>query len=548
MNTAGGELIMGSGLAAQSPHFNFITMLKTLRIRTQLSLGFGLVIAMFTLGLLVVGVLASRLNDKVDRIANETLASVVAVGDMDLQRSQVQQFLTDVSATHDRAAYAEADAAAASFMKDVELLKRQPFYSGDPEAMARLAKIEAEFASLQADGKRMAEAYIEDGIEAGNLLMKGTENQPGFDQASERMGKSLADVHGRQMARADEIVKAAAAESRNIISTMVMVGVVAGLVALIAAHWMARSFVRQVGGELGAASELARHVAQGDLSTEIPVHPKDKSSLMAQLKVMQESLVLVVKQVHSGSDAVATASEQIAQGNHDLSARTEQQASALEQTSSSMANLGSTVSVNAEHANTANDLARQASSVAVQGGKVVADVVGTMRGISEASQKISDITSVIDSIAFQTNILALNAAVEAARAGEQGRGFAVVAAEVRTLAQRSAQAAKEIKGLIADNVERVDQGAELVNRAGHTMQDVVNSIRRVADIVADISSASQDQSRGVSEVGQAIHQMDQGTQQNAALVEEMAAAASGLSVQARQLVQTVSVFRLRPSA
>jgi methyl-accepting chemotaxis protein len=522
-------------------------MLKTLRIRTQLSLGFGLVIAMFIMGLSVVGVLASRLNDKVDRIANETLASVVAVSDMDLQRSQVQQFLTDVSATHDRAAYAEADAAAESFMKDVALLKRQPLYSSDPEAMDRLAKIEAEFVSFQADGKRMAEAYIEKGIEAGNLLMKGTDAQPGFDQASERMGKMLDEVHGRQMARADEIVKAAAAESRRIISTMVIVGLVASLVALIAAHWMARSFVRQVGGELGAASELARHVAQGDLSTEIPIHPKDKFSLMAQLKLMQESLILVVSQVHSGSDAVASASEQIAQGNHDLSARTEQQASALEQTSSSMAHLGSTVSVNAEHANTANDLARQASSVAVQGGEVVADVVKTMRGISEASQKISDITSVIDSIAFQTNILALNAAVEAARAGEQGRGFAVVAAEVRTLAQRSAQAAKEIKGLIADNVERVDQGAELVNRAGHTMQDVVNSIRRVSDIVADISSASQDQSRGVAEVGQAIHQMDQGTQQNAALVEEMAAAASGLSAQARQLVQTVSVFRLRPA-
>ena len=538
---------MGSGLAAHSLYSKFNTMLKTLRIRTQLTLGFGLVIAMFTLGLLVVGVLASRLSDKVDRIANETLASVVAVSDMDLQRSQVQQFLTDVSATHDRAAYAEAEAAAASFMKDVALLKQQPFYSGDPEAMERLAKIETEFASFQADGKRMAEAYIEEGIEAGNLLMKGTDAQPGFDQASERMGEKLDAVRERQMARADEIVKAAAAESRSIISTMVIVGLVAGLVALIAAYWMARSFVRQVGGELRAAAELARHVAQGDLSTVIPIHPKDKSSLMAQLKLMQDSLISVVSQVHSGSDAVATASEQIAQGNHDLSARTEQQASALEQTSSSMAHLGSAVSVNAQHANTANDLARQASSVAVQGGEVVAEVVGTMRGISEASQKIWDITSVIDAIAFQTNILALNAAVEAARAGEQGRGFAVVAAEVRTLAQRSAQAAKEIKGLIADNVQRVDQGAELVNRAGHTMQDVVNSIRRVSDIVADISSASQDQSQGVSEVGQAMRQMDQGTQQNAALVEEMAAAASGLSAQARQLVQTVSVFRLRPA-
>ena len=520
-------------------------MLKTLRIRTQLALGFGLVIAMFTLGLAVIGYLANQLSDKVDRIANETLASVVAVGDMDLQRSQVQQFLTDVSATHDRAAYAEADAAAAAFLQDVAFLKAQPTYSNDPAAMERLNKIEAEFKGFQADGKRMAEAYINEGIEAGNLLMKGTDAQPGFDQASERMGEQLDAVREHQMTKADGIVKAAAVESRRITTTMVIVGLLAGLVALIAAYSMSRSFVRQIGGELGTASELARHVAQGDLSTVIPLHPKDHTSLMAQLKLMQDSLVSVVSQVHSGSEAVATASEQIAQGNHDLSARTEQQASALEKTSSSMAHLGSTVSVNANAANAANELARQASSVAVQGGEVVAEVVGTMRGISDASQKISDITSVIDGIAFQTNILALNAAVEAARAGEQGRGFAVVAAEVRTLAQRSAQAAKEIKGLIADNVERVDQGALLVDRAGHTMQDVVSSIRRVSDIVAEISSASQDQSAGVIEVGQAVRQMDEGTQQNAALVEEMAAAASGLSAQARQLVQTVAVFRLQ---
>jgi methyl-accepting chemotaxis protein len=466
------------------------------------------------------------------------------VGDMDLQRSQVQQFLTDASATHDRAAYAEADAAATAFLKDVVFLKEQPAYRNDPAAMEGLNKLESEFTGFQADGKRMAEAYIEQGIEAGNVLMKGTDTQPGFDQASERMGEKLDAVRERQMASADVIVKEAAVESRRIISTMLIVGLLAGAVALIAAWLMSRSFVRQIGGELGTASELARHVAQGDLSTVIPLHPKDRSSLMAQLKLMQDSLIAVVSQVHSGSDAVATASEQIAQGNHELSARTEQQASALEKTSSSMAHLGSTVSVNAEHANTANELARQASSVAVQGGEVVAEVEGTMRGISDASQRISDITSVIDGIAFQTNILALNAAVEAARAGEQGRGFAVVAAEVRTLAQRSAQAAKEIKSLIADNVQRVDQGALLVDRAGNTMKDVVASIRRVSDIVADISLASQDQSQGVTQVGQAVRQMDEGTQQNTALVEEMAAA-SGLSAQARQLVQTVSVFRLQ---
>ena len=262
---------------------------------------------------------------------------------------------------------------------------------------------------------------------------------------------------------------------------------------------------------------------------------------------MQTALIGVVGNVRQGAEGVSTASAEIASGNNDLSARTEQQASALEETAASMEELGSTVKQNAENARQANQLALSASEVAVRGGEVVGQVVETMKGINESSQKIADIISVIDGIAFQTNILALNAAVEAARAGEQGRGFAVVASEVRSLAGRSAEAAKEIKGLIHASVERVEHGTALVDQAGTTMSEVVSSIKRVTDIMGEISAASNEQAAGVAQIGEAVQQMDQATQQNAALVEEMAAAASSLKSQAGDLVDTVRVFKLDAS-
>lgn len=307
---------------------------------------------------------------------------------------------------------------------------------------------------------------------------------------------------------------------------------------------LVRGIVGQLGAEPAQAVHLAQSVAAGDLTMRIDLKQGDSSSLMAQLKVMQESLAKVVANVRNNAESVATASAQISQGNTDLSQRTEEQASALEQTAATMEQLGTTVRHNAENARQANQLAIGASSVATKGGEVVDQVVQTMKGINDSSKKIADIISVIDGIAFQTNILALNAAVEAARAGEQGRGFAVVASEVRSLAQRSAQAAKEIKALITDSVQQVERGASLVDEAGHTMEEIVASIRRVSDIVGEISSASTEQSSGVAQVGQAVSQMDQVTQQNAALVEESAAASESLQQQAQQLVHAVSVFKL----
>ena len=303
--------------------------------------------------------------------------------------------------------------------------------------------------------------------------------------------------------------------------------------------------IRGISRSLKEALDVANAVARGDLSHTILLDSQDEvGQVLHALSAMQTSLAQVVTTVRQRSEGVASASAQIASGNHDLSARTESQASALEQTAASMEQLSATVRQNADSAQQANQLALSASITAVQGGDVVAQVVQTMKDINDSSQKIADIISVIEGIAFQTNILALNAAVEAARAGEQGRGFAVVAIEVRALAGRSANAAKEIKSLIHASVARVAQGTTLVDQAGTTMTEVVSGIKRVTDLMGEISAASREQSLGVSQMGEAVTQMDQVTQQNAALVEEMAAAASSLKAQAQDLVGTVAVFKL----
>ena len=344
--------------------------------------------------------------------------------------------------------------------------------------------------------------------------------------------KSSADAHAR------------VTDSTNFaIRLSIAMALLATLVAIGLSLLMRATVRKELGGEPADAREALAQIAQGNLATSI-VNWGGADSLMGRMRQMAASLDKLVREVRQSAGGIATATDEIAAGSQDLSNRTESQASALEQTAASMEELGATVKQNAEGARQANQLALSASAVAVQGGEVVSQVVETMRGINDASRKIADIISVIDGIAFQTNILALNAAVEAARAGEQGRGFAVVASEVRSLAGRSAEAAREIKNLIGASVERVAQGTVLVDQAGATMTEVVSSIKRVTDIMGEISASSNEQSLGVSQVGEAVVLMDQTTQQNAALVEEMAAAAGSLNSQANELVQAVAVFKL----
>ncbi|WP_305847095.1 methyl-accepting chemotaxis protein [Rhodoferax sp. AJA081-3] len=316
------------------------------------------------------------------------------------------------------------------------------------------------------------------------------------------------------------------------------------LVALVLCAALAMWIFKVLTGPLALATDIANRITEGELANAIPYDRGPLGNLLDALRNMQQSLAQTVSAVRANAESVAMAGSEIAAGNADLSNRTESQASALQQTASSMDELGSTVDRNAEGAGEANELAQSACTVAIRGGSVVADVVSTMQGINDSSRRIADIVGVIDGIAFQTNILALNAAVEAARAGDQGRGFAVVATEVRSLAQRSASAAREIKGLIATSVERVEQGSALVDRAGATMQEVVAAIQGVSTLVGEISAASKAQSQGVAVVSKVVAQMDHATQQNAALVEQSAAAADNLKTRAQELVQAVAVFRL----
>lgn len=400
-----------------------------------------------------------------------------------------------------------------------------------------------EFKKLQgaADASVKAlEGHLKSGDMAALTNYAAKEMYPAIDP----LAGVVSSLIQTQLDVSEQLVKEAVADYKFHVQLAIGFSL-AGLLGAVILGWLiTRSITGQLGAEPNDASLVASHVAGGDLSTPVALKLGDNHSVMAQLKGMQDNLISIVGNVFTSAENVATASSQIAQGNNDLAARTESQAGALEQTAAAIEQLSSTVKQNADNARQANQLAQSATTVASQGGEVVADVVRTMKDINDSSTKIADIIGVIDSIAFQTNILALNAAVEAARAGEQGRGFAVVASEVRSLAGRSAEAAREIKSLISASVERVEAGSALVDRAGQTMTEVVTSIRRVTDLMGEISSASNEQSMGVSQIHEAITHLDQATQQNAALVEEMSAAASSLNTQAEGLVNTVSVFKL----
>jgi methyl-accepting chemotaxis protein len=509
-------------------------------VRARLSVGFGIVCAMLLvimgIGLFSMSRIQAGLIDVVDdRIpkmdAANTVASKVDAIAISLRNMMLTQDLADRN-------------------KQIEIIKESRQIVGkNIELLERLVTTPKGIELLQ-EIKTQRARYLA-GQEALIALVMADKQDESIVYLSKELRPVLGAFKGSisaLIALQMEIMESAATAAREDYKTAQTLMLGLSLLALVLAAGIGalitRGLLKDLGGEPSVAADLARAVAQGDFTHTVTVRAGDTQSMMANLNAMQGSLAQVVTTVRQGSEGVATASAEIAQGNNDLSARTEQQASALEQTAASMEELGSTVKQNADSARTANQLAMNASSVAIQGGKVVDQVVDTMKGINESSRKISDIISVIDGIAFQTNILALNAAVEAARAGEQGRGFAVVASEVRSLAGRSAEAAKEIKSLINASVERVEHGTALVDQAGTTMTEVVDSIKRVTDIMGEISAASNEQSIGVQQVGEAVTQMDQATQQNAALVEEMAAAASSLKSQAQELVQVVAAFKV----
>jgi methyl-accepting chemotaxis protein len=401
-----------------------------------------------------------------------------------------------------------------------------------------IEKIREEAAVGEAATNKFIELAKTDRNQAVDFLIK--EGIP----SNEKWQSTLHDFIDLQKAKSKKDEEAAAATYRSALMLMLVITGAAIALGGLIAWFSTRSITRPI----DQAVRVAQTVAGGDLTSHIEVRSSDETGQLLQaLKDMNDNLVRIVGQVRMGTDTIATASAQIANGNMDLSSRTEQQASSLEETASSMEELTSTVKQNADNARQANGLATSASDVAERGGAVVSKVVETMSSINESAKKIVDIISVIDGIAFQTNILALNAAVEAARAGEQGRGFAVVASEVRSLAQRSAGAAKEIKALISDSVEKVDAGAKLVDQAGATMTEIVESVKRVTDIMGEITAASQEQTAGIEQINQAITQMDDVTQQNASLVEEAAAAAQSLQEQAGNLAQVVSVFKMERS-
>jgi methyl-accepting chemotaxis protein len=508
-----------------------------LRVGTRLSIAFALLIAtMLAMSAFSLANM-SGLNDNTEHIAGEKVPKMLLAQDvLNNVNDTARAIRNAVLVTDPEAIKSELARVDKSRTENtIALGKLEKLVSGDKEtaqykavrdARTKYLADLAEFQKLSQDGKK------DEAIQY--LLTKVRKTQSAYLNELKALIKLQVEAIEEAKLQSD----AAWSSTRNV---TIILSVVAAALAFATVWWITRSITVP----LNEAVTVAQRVADGDLTAAIEVRTSDETGqLMQALKNMNEHLCNIVSEVRASTETIAAASTQIATGNMDLSSRTEEQASSLEETASSMEELTSTVQKNADNAGEANRLAITATEVASKGGAVVSEVVGTMGAINESSKKIVDIIAVIDGIAFQTNILALNAAVEAARAGEQGRGFAVVASEVRNLAQRSASAAKEIKTLISDSVSKVDAGSKLVDQAGATMHEVVDSIRKVTGMMTEIAAASQEQTAGIEQVNQAIVQMDDTTQRNAALVEEAAAASQSLQEQASKLAQLVGVFKI----
>ncbi|NUN61217.1 MAG: MCP four helix bundle domain-containing protein [Burkholderiaceae bacterium] len=499
------------------------------RVRTRLTVGFSVVCALLVASVLMGLMAMGRIGADLNAVVSHHFPRIVMSSNIATQTDVIAIALRNMMLTYDAGdRERQLQVIQQARQESVKLLDALDKALSDPPSRALLEKVQTQRALYLAGQQELINLIQSDHADLSRDYLT-TKLRPVLAAYKTAIG-ALVEAEKDAIVQAGTNAQETALGAR---AGLIGLGMVALLAAAVLGWLITRSLLRELGGEPRAAAQVARTVAEGDFTQHIAVQAGDQSSLMAQLATMKSGLAQVVSQVRRSSESVAMASAEIAQGNQDLSARTESQASALEETAASMEQLGATVRQNADSASQANALARSASDVAVRGGEVVGQVVETMKGINESSKRIADIISVIDGIAFQTNILALNAAVEAARAGEQGR--------------RSAEAAKEIKQLISASVERVEQGSAMADQAGETMTEVVQSIRRVTDLMGEINSASAEQASGVAQVGEAVTQMDQATQQNAALVEEMAAAAGSLSSQAQELVQAVAVFKLDAS-
>ena len=515
--------------------------LKNLRIGARLGLGFGVLL----LGLLLVALVGLRgtgqIGDALETVYEDRTVALAQLSEINRIALRNRILMMDAASNPDPANIAKRKKEFEENRDQAnEVLKAyMATYMDDKEKALAKEYTEAREVYLR-DGLGAMLAALEKGdVDAAKALY--SEKVSPLAPAAEKAVRQLVQL---QVDVAKQEYETSLATRRSVTWVSVGVTVLALLVGTGLAWWMTRSITEPV----GRAVLMAETVAAGDLTSEVVVQGRDEmAQLLGALGTMNDKLVQIVSQVRTSADSIATGSAEIATGNADLSQRTEEQASNLQETAASMEQMNATVRQNAEVARTATQLATTASGVAARGGEVVGQVVSTMEDISASSKRISDIIGVIDGIAFQTNILALNAAVEAARAGEQGRGFAVVAGEVRALAQRSAEAAKEIKTLIGQSVERVDTGTRLVAEAGSTMGEIVTQVKRVADLIGEIDSSSNEQAQGIGQVSDAVNQLDQVTQQNAALVEESAAAAESLKHQAANLNEVVGVFKLRAS-
>ncbi|QYG10063.1 MCP four helix bundle domain-containing protein [Janthinobacterium sp. PAMC25594] len=514
-----------------------------MKVGTRLGLGFALVLVLLV-AVTVLGIARmAQIQERLDHVINVNNVVTRLVIDMRgnvsdrITSLRILTLMTDASDMEPEMARIKTQTS--TYQETQKKLEEKFAAESTAEEKTLLASIkEYEAAAMPAIAKASALWMANDAEGATRVMIK--EIRP--------VQKKWMDALEQLATLEDKLNEQMQSDARKAFDSarlfMIILGVLAVAMGVAAALVITRGLLKQLGGEPDYTASIAGSIANGDLSIGIHTEPSDTSSLLAEMKEMRNSLVGIVGQVRIGTETIGTASREIADGNIDLSSRTEMQASALEKTASAMEELTSTVKQNADNAREANKLAATASDVALKGGSVVSQVVDTMSSINESAKKIVDIIGVIDGIAFQTNILALNAAVEAARAGEQGRGFAVVASEVRNLAQRSAGAAKEIKILIDDSAEKTERGTRLVGQAGVTMGEVVDSVRRVTDIMSEIASASQEQSAGIEQVNLSIIEMDGMTQQNAALVEQAAAAAQSLQDQAAELAHVVSIFKL----